>query len=118
MGSQDSVGIAFCVLLGLLVIQRTICVPVVATRFVDFDLAKKFGDVERSLVDPMMTPSQALGLSENSGKLANPLDTIDFSTASSDSTASSESSDPAHTRPRRAPCRGWGQSPPIPLPCR
>lgn len=112
MGSQDSVGIAFGVLLGLLVIQRTICMPVVVTRFVDFDLAKKFGDGERSLVDPMMTPSHALGLSENSGKLVNPLDTIDFSTASSESSA------PAQTRPRRAPCRGWGQSPPIPLPCR
>lgn len=119
MGSQDSFGIAFGVLLGLLVVQRTICVPVVVTRFVDFGLAQTFGDIERTLVDPKMTPSHPLGLLEDSEKRADPLDSTDFlaSTASSDSTASSESSAP-HTRPRRAPCRGWGQSPPIPLPCR
>lgn len=117
MGSQYSFGIAFGAFLGLLVIQRTICVPVVVTRFVDFGLAQKFGDMERTLVDPKMT--HPLGLLEDSGKRAGSLDSTDFlaSTASSDSTVSSESSVP-HTRPRRAPCRGWGQSPPIPLPCR
>lgn len=120
MGSQDSFGISLGVLLGLLVIQMTICVPVAVKRFADFGLAENFGDIERTLADPMMTPLLDLGLSEDSGKRGNIVYSTDFlaSTASSDPTSSPESSAPPHTRPRRAPCRGWGQSPPIPLPCR